>query len=218
MNQLTNFARCAGVAREAIASAKKTNGAEMSKTLDIAIALECAAKYRETGTNDLMNAVEELRRLDSELQAIKKQFEDQKNQWLSWDSKRKELEKHAELAQAQILPVGWKLLKSPITEDMHVEACKVMFRATGVDGLPQRMLDAMLAASPAQPVQPLTKDQVSQMLQAAGYDAASTGEQADFINGIRHAEIAHGIAACQPVDELTERKAATEAAEKGGTK
>lgn len=40
---------------------------------------------------------------------------------------------------------------------------------------------------------PLTIDQVDQMLQYAGYDAASSQECADFINGIRHAEIAHGI-------------------------
>ena len=45
---------------------------------------------------------------------------------------------------------------------------------------------------PAQP-QPLTEDQVSQMVQLAGYDAASPQELADFINGIRHGEAAHGI-------------------------
>lgn len=46
---------------------------------------------------------------------------------------------------AQVVP-------SPITEAMHVAACKVLTTATGLDGLPQRMLDAMLAAdtTPAQ--------------------------------------------------------------------
>lgn len=38
-----------------------------------------------------------------------------------------------------------------VTEAMHVAACKVLLRAHGLDGLPQRMLDAMLAAAPAAP-------------------------------------------------------------------
>ena len=38
-----------------------------------------------------------------------------------------------------------------ITEAMHVAACKVLLRAHGLDGLPQRMLDAMLAAAPEAP-------------------------------------------------------------------
>lgn len=33
-----------------------------------------------------------------------------------------------------------------ITEEMHVAACQVLTRSHGLDGLPQRMLDAMLAA------------------------------------------------------------------------
>jgi hypothetical protein len=36
-----------------------------------------------------------------------------------------------------------------VTEDMHVAAVKVLQRANGLDGLPQRMLDAMLAAAPS---------------------------------------------------------------------
>ncbi len=43
-------------------------------------------------------------------------------------------------------------LPQTITEDMHVAAVKVLHRASGVDGLPQRMLDAMLAAAPAAPI------------------------------------------------------------------
>lgn len=46
---------------------------------------------------------------------------------------------------------GWAL-GSPITEEMHRAACKVLMRANGLDGTPQRMLDAMLAAAP-QPAQ-----------------------------------------------------------------
>lgn len=40
-----------------------------------------------------------------------------------------------------------------VTEEMHVAAVKVLQRANGLDGLPQRMLDAMFASSPAQPQQ-----------------------------------------------------------------
>lgn len=36
----------------------------------------------------------------------------------------------------------------PITEAMHVAACKVLTRASGLDGTPQRMLGAMFAAAP----------------------------------------------------------------------
>jgi len=41
-----------------------------------------------------------------------------------------------------------------ITEDMHVAACKVLSRAHGLAGLPQRMLDAMLSAAPQPPASP----------------------------------------------------------------
>lgn len=42
----------------------------------------------------------------------------------------------------------WKLVQSPITEEMHIAASKVLLRSSGLDGTPQRMLDAMLAAAP----------------------------------------------------------------------
>lgn len=45
--------------------------------------------------------------------------------------------------RAPVEPQEWK-----ITEEMHVAAVKVLHRASGVDGLPQRMVDAMLAAAP----------------------------------------------------------------------
>jgi hypothetical protein len=38
---------------------------------------------------------------------------------------------------------GWK-----VTEAQHVAACKVLLRANGLDGLPQRMVNAMLSAAP----------------------------------------------------------------------
>lgn len=43
-----------------------------------------------------------------------------------------------------------------VTEEMHVAAVKVLHRASGLDGLPQRMMDAMLAAAPTQPSQQCT--------------------------------------------------------------
>jgi hypothetical protein len=53
-------------------------------------------------------------------------------------------------SNAQPLSARWQP-GQPITEAMHIAAEKVLQRASGVDGLPQRMLDAMLAAAPAQP-------------------------------------------------------------------
>ena len=50
-----------------------------------------------------------------------------------------------------------------------------------------------LFARPSPTQQSLSEDQVSQMMQWAGYDAASPQERAAFINGIRHGEAAHGI-------------------------
>jgi hypothetical protein len=54
----------------------------------------------------------------------------------------------AALASAPRVPQGYVMLPSPITEDMHVAASKVLVRANGLDGTPQRMLDAMTAAAP----------------------------------------------------------------------
>jgi hypothetical protein len=41
--------------------------------------------------------------------------------------------------------------------------------------------------------EPLTRDQVKAMMVENGYDNASPQERADFINGLRHGEVAHGI-------------------------
>ena len=51
-----------------------------------------------------------------------------------------------------------------------------------------------LYAAP-QPVkrEPLTRDQVKAMLAEAGYKGAAAQHRADFINGLRHGERAHGI-------------------------
>lgn len=54
--------------------------------------------------------------------------------------------RRASVAASQpVAPAGWAP-SQPITEAMHVAAVKVLHLASGVDGLPQRMLDAMLAA------------------------------------------------------------------------
>lgn len=52
---------------------------------------------------------------------------------------------------------------------------------------------AALSPQPAQPSKPLTREQVREICEVSGYDKATMQERADFINGIRHAEAAHGI-------------------------
>ncbi len=47
----------------------------------------------------------------------------------------------------------------------------------------------------AQPAVPLTRERVKEILSEAGYDTANAEARADFINGIRHGEAAHGITA-----------------------
>ena len=59
------------------------------------------------------------------------------------------------MIQSLAPPPGWKLAPQPITEEMHVAAVKVLHRAHGVDGLPQRMLDAMVAAATQPPASAL---------------------------------------------------------------
>ncbi len=59
--------------------------------------------------------------------------------WMWWQAARS--------APAMPVPQGYK-----ITEEQHVAAVKVLHHAVGIDGLPQRMLDAMLAAAPHPPI------------------------------------------------------------------
>lgn len=66
--------------------------------------------------------------------------------WMWWRAARS--------APAAPLPQGYK-----ITEEQHVAAVKVLHRAAGVDGLPQRMIDAMLAAVPQPPEVEIGKEQ-----------------------------------------------------------
>jgi hypothetical protein len=57
----------------------------------------------------------------------------------------------AKALKVQPTPAQPAPLPARVTEEMHIAAVKVLHRANGVDGLPQRMLDAMLAVQPAQP-------------------------------------------------------------------
>jgi len=45
------------------------------------------------------------------------------------------------------IPEGMALVRSPITEEMHIAAIKALLRAPGINDLPQRMLDAMIQAA-----------------------------------------------------------------------
>jgi len=54
--------------------------------------------------------------------------------------------------------------------------------------------DGWNAAMDAKPAsKPLTWERVREICKGSGYDKATMQERADFINGIRHAEAAHGI-------------------------
>lgn len=68
-------------------------------------------------------------------------------------------------------------LPSQVTEAMHRAACKVLLRASGLDGLPQRMLDAMRATAP-QAQQPgkavkLSEDEIAKAWSAGEHNASA---------------------------------------------
>jgi hypothetical protein len=81
-------------------------------------------------------------------------------------------------------------LPTLVTEEMHIAAVKVLHRANGVDGLPQRMLDAMLAAQSAQP-SPIHK----------GYVPISDDLESVFIEGCGEIPLAWPPAEQQDVQE-----------------
>lgn len=54
---------------------------------------------------------------------------------------------------APVVPEGWRPVQTTVTEEMHAAAVKVLLRATGLNGLPQRILDALLSATPTPPAQ-----------------------------------------------------------------
>lgn len=53
-----------------------------------------------------------------------------------------------------------------------------------------------LAAPPVR--EPLTRERVKEIVREAGYDTEPVQHKADFINGIRHGERAHGITKGEP--------------------
>ena len=71
---------------------------------------------------------------------------------------------------------------------------QLMSKAQFDNCLPKNRVDfdVPLYARP-QAREPLTREQVKALTKETGYDTASRQERADFINGIRHAEAAHGI-------------------------
>ena len=84
-----------------------------------------------------------------------------------------------------------------VTEAMHVAAIKVLHRSAGVDGLPQRMLDAMLAAAPTPPAQerkPLTDEQIDAIWRSPiSFGATGSAWRREIARKIERA--AHGIGA-----------------------
>ena len=114
---------------------------------------------------------------------------------------------------AAVAPDGWVMVPRVATEEMHVAACKVLARANGIDGTPQRMLDAMLAAAPTPPAStdramgaegcvPLTDEALANLSAKWGCGPADeawlaldvTGRYLmAFRAGFRSAERAHGI-------------------------
>jgi len=60
-----------------------------------------------------------------------------------------------------------------------------------VEGYKGSLLQPLFAHPPRR--EPLPREQVKQILREAEYDTATAQERADFINGIRHGEAAHGI-------------------------
>lgn len=62
------------------------------------------------------------------------------------------------------------------------------------------LLDRIAELEAQQALKPLTPAQAKKILKEAGYENSSAQEKADFINGIRHGEIAHGITAAQKGD------------------
>ena len=90
----------------------------------------------------------------AEFESRIKQSKSYKPELMNWDGSRYEFDvvesawcgfqMGAESARrAPVVPKGLKL-----TEEMHVAAVKVLHSASGLDGLPQRMVDAILAAAP----------------------------------------------------------------------
>lgn len=96
------------------------------------------------------------------------------------------------------VPPGWQ-----VTEEMHIAAVKVLHRSTGLAGLPQRMVDAMLAAAPRPPaaqegepvvIQQLTTEQIRKWWASEnGLEDCDMCEIVDFTMVVREVESKLGI-------------------------
>ena len=76
-----------------------------------------------------------------------------------------------------------------------LDALKAVLSDPMGTGLVRRRAEEAIARAEAQPepVSPLRREKVKEILRESGYNTASAQERADFINGIRHGEVAHGI-------------------------
>jgi len=101
------------------------------------------------------------------------------------------LRKEMPAPMAQVVPEGWKLVRTPVTEEMHVAAVKVLHRASGVEGLPQRMLDAMLAAAPQAPDAPAQDE--APVFHLRSYGDVTEQQLAEYV-----AQVAQATEAPQP--------------------
>jgi len=107
------------------------------------------------------------------------------------------------LSDTQQVAVPQGLMKIEVTEAMHIAAIKVLHRATGSDCLPQRMLDAMLAASPQPPQAaesrvPMTEHEMHAVFVSQCDDGSAPSfpdftTEVDLIAYIRGIEQFHGI-------------------------
>ena len=88
---------------------------------------------------------------------------------------------------AQQEPVAWTLLLVGAHNGLVGKAGDKFV------GHPEHYERVDVYTSPPAQRKPLTRDQVKKLITATGYDTASPQERTDFINGIRHAESAHGI-------------------------
>ena len=100
---------------------------------------------------------------------------------------------------AQQEPVAWLVCENWrkhslfFTEEGAEDFKNAAQREDDLSGNLARWKAKPLYTSPPAQRKPLTRDQVKAMMVENGYDQASPQERADFINGLRHGEVAHGI-------------------------
>lgn len=97
--------------------------------------------------------------------------------------------------QARQEPVAWRLEDREASEHYRKDIYVYYGKADFKDGADPCAVYGGLEPLYTRPQarEPLTREQVKALIKETGYDTASLQERADFINGIRHAEAAHGI-------------------------